>query len=86
MGTGYDGGAGWLVRRVLPNGWFANQSAEGGDLLQADDGGIAKLPQPDNAATRTWQPMNGNMGTTEVYAIAIDNRICLIALPLPLLC
>ena len=43
-----------------------------GDLLQADDGGLYRLVDPDNAGTRVWESVNGNIRPTEFYGITYD--------------
>jgi len=44
-----------------------------GDLLQADDGGLYRLVDPDNAGTRVWESVNGNIRPTEFYGVAYDS-------------
>jgi len=44
-----------------------------GDLLEADDGGLYRLVDPDNAGTRVWEPVNGNIRPTEIYGVAYDS-------------
>ncbi len=47
-------------------------------LLEADDGGIFRLPNPLNAAANDWTNRNGNLGNVEFHNIAYDtstNRI-----------
>jgi hypothetical protein len=43
-----------------------------GNLLQASDGGIYRLNNPDNPATRAWVSLNGNLRVTEFHSIAFD--------------
>ncbi len=41
-------------------------------LLQTDDGGIYRLLNPNDPATRRWQSVNGNLAITEINSIAYD--------------
>src|SRR5262249_19240515 len=43
-----------------------------GNILQANDGGIYRLVNPDNASTRIWVSVIGNLRVTEFHAIAYD--------------
>jgi hypothetical protein len=43
-----------------------------GDLLQTNDGGIFRLSNPNNANTRKWVSVNGNLGVTEFLSVAYD--------------
>jgi hypothetical protein len=43
-----------------------------GDLLQANDGGIYRLIDPNQAARRRWVSVIGNMRPTEFHSIAYD--------------
>lgn len=43
-----------------------------GDLLQANDGGIYRLTDP-NLPERQWYSANGNIGVTEFHSIAYDS-------------
>ncbi len=42
-----------------------------GNLLQANDGGIFRLANP-NTATRIWVPVVGNIRPTELHSVAFD--------------
>jgi photosystem II stability/assembly factor-like uncharacterized protein len=47
-----------------------------GDLLQADDGGIYRLINPDaapDAGPRHWVAVIGDLGVTELYSVAYDD-------------
>ena len=45
-----------------------------GNILQADDGGIYKLTNPNAASpTRLWSSLNGNLRVTEVTHVAYDS-------------
>jgi hypothetical protein len=44
-----------------------------GNLLQSNDGGIARLVNPNNAATRQWVSADGNIGSAEFHSIALDS-------------
>src|SRR5262249_35424325 len=44
-----------------------------GDLLQSNDGGIARLVKPNRAATRHWVSASGNIGSAEFHSIALDS-------------
>jgi hypothetical protein len=48
--------------------------AADGSVLWGCDGGIFRLVNPANAATRTWVSANGNITPTEFYSIAYDSR------------
>ena len=43
-----------------------------GNLLQANDGGIYRLMNPNAAATRQWVPVVGNIRPTEYHSVAFD--------------
>ena len=43
-----------------------------GNLLQGNDGGIVRLVNPNNSATRSWVPVDGNLRTTEFHSVAYD--------------
>jgi len=43
-----------------------------GNLLQANDGGIYRLVNPNTAATRQWVPVVGNIRPTELHSVAFD--------------
>jgi|RhiMetdeSRZDD1v2_1073273.scaffolds.fasta_scaffold67718_1 hypothetical protein len=44
-----------------------------GSLLQADDGGIYKLLEPDNEqGARRWIPVNGDIRAVELHSVAYD--------------
>jgi hypothetical protein len=43
-----------------------------GNLLQASDGGIVRLVNPNTAATRKWVSVDGNIGSAEFHSIAYD--------------
>jgi hypothetical protein len=43
-----------------------------GNLLQANDGGIFRLTNPNNAVTRIWVPVVGNIRPNELHAVALD--------------
>ena len=43
-----------------------------GNLLQANDGGIARLVNPNTAATRNWVAVVGDIGSAEFPSIAYD--------------
>src|SRR5205085_10982517 len=43
-----------------------------GNLLQANDGGIYRLVNPNNPATRQWAPVVGNIRPTEYHSAAFD--------------
>src|SRR5262249_28858270 len=45
---------------------------DNGNLLEACDGGIYRLVNPDTPATRVWTFASGNMGTAEFHSIAYD--------------
>ena len=50
----------------------------GGNLLEATDGGIYRLNNPENANTRKWASLNGDLRVSEVLSVAYDpvnNRI-----------
>jgi hypothetical protein len=42
------------------------------NLLQANDGGIARLVTPNTKATRSWASINGNIRSAEFHSIAYD--------------
>src|SRR3569623_61913 len=44
----------------------------GGDILQSNDGGIYRLTNVNNAGTRAWVDMNGNLAISVLYSIAYD--------------
>jgi hypothetical protein len=43
-----------------------------GNLLRGDDGGIYRLDNPNNASTRQWVSLNGNLRVTEIQSVAYD--------------
>jgi hypothetical protein len=43
-----------------------------GNLLQTNDGGIARLVNPNAVATRQWVPVDGNIRSAEFHSIAFD--------------
>jgi hypothetical protein len=43
-----------------------------GNLLRGDDGGVYRLDNPDNATTRQWVSLNGNLRATEIHSVAFD--------------
>jgi hypothetical protein len=43
-----------------------------GNLLQTNDGGIYRLVNPNNAATRQWVAVVGNIRPTEYHSVAFD--------------
>jgi hypothetical protein len=43
-----------------------------GNLLQANDGGIYRLVNPNTPATRRWVSVNGDIHTTEFHSAAYD--------------
>ncbi len=43
-----------------------------GNIIEADDGGIYRLTNP-NTATRKWSSVNGNLRVTEFYSVAYDS-------------
>jgi hypothetical protein len=43
-----------------------------GNLLQANDGGIYRLVNPNTPATRHWAPVVGNIRPTEYHSVAFD--------------
>ncbi len=45
----------------------------GANILQADDGGVYRLLNPGNAATRDWVSANGNIQPTEFHSVAYDS-------------
>jgi hypothetical protein len=44
----------------------------GGNLLQANDGGIARLVSPNDASARKWVAIDGDIGSAEFHSIAYD--------------
>jgi hypothetical protein len=44
-----------------------------GNLLEASDGGIARLVSPDNPANRHWVSVNGNLRTAEFHSVAYNS-------------
>jgi len=46
--------------------------ASDGSLLEADDGGIYRMSNPQVAATRVWTSLNGDLRNTEFRMIAYD--------------
>jgi hypothetical protein len=44
-----------------------------GNILEADDGGIYRLVNPDNDGTRIWTSVIGNLSNTEFYSVAYDD-------------
>jgi hypothetical protein len=43
-----------------------------GNLLQANDGGIYRLVNPNTAGIRQWVPVVGNIRPTELHSVAFD--------------
>src|SRR5262245_33600155 len=43
-----------------------------GNLLQGDDGGIYRLVNVNDKATRRWVDANGNLATAEIHSVAYD--------------
>jgi hypothetical protein len=43
-----------------------------GNLLQTNDGGIARLVSPNTASTRKWVAIDGNIRSAEFHSIAYD--------------
>jgi hypothetical protein len=43
-----------------------------GNLLQANDGGIFRLANPNTVATRIWVPVVGNIRPNELHSVAFD--------------
>src|SRR5262249_32318120 len=43
-----------------------------GNLLEACDGGVYRLANPDNSTSRIWSSVNGNLGTVEFHSVAYD--------------
>ena len=43
-----------------------------GNLLQANDGGIFRLANPNTSATRQWSPVVGNIRPNELHSVAFD--------------
>ncbi len=43
-----------------------------GNLLQANDGGIFRLANPNTSATRQWGPVVGNIRPNELHSVAFD--------------
>jgi hypothetical protein len=43
-----------------------------GNLLEGSDGGIARLIDPDGAASRHWVSVNGDLRTAEFHSVAYD--------------
>jgi hypothetical protein len=43
-----------------------------GNILQANDGGLYRLVDPNNPATRHWVSVNGDIRTTEFHSVAYD--------------
>ena len=44
-----------------------------GNILQGNDGGIYRLANPNNASTRIWQSVEGNITPTEAHSAAFDS-------------
>ena len=44
-----------------------------GNLLQASDGGIVRLVNPNTAATRKWVSVDGDIGSAEFHSIAYNS-------------
>jgi len=44
-----------------------------GNLLQTNDGGIARLVSPNTASTRKWVAIDGNIRSAEFHSIAYDS-------------
>jgi hypothetical protein len=53
------------------DGWSMSFDSHG-NLLQTNDGGIYRLINPDDPATRTWQSVNGDISPTQFYSVAYD--------------
>jgi hypothetical protein len=45
---------------------------DNGDLLEASDGGIYRLANPETPATRVWNSASGNLATAEFHSVAYD--------------
>src|SRR5262249_43452386 len=45
---------------------------DNGNLLEACDGGIYRLVNPNTPATRVWSSASGNLGTAEFHSVAYD--------------
>jgi hypothetical protein len=43
-----------------------------GNLLQSNDGGVYRLNNPSNPASRIWVSINGNLRVTEFHSISFD--------------
>ena len=43
-----------------------------GNLLQADDGGLFRLFDPNNQTTRRWESLSGTLAVTEQVSVAYD--------------
>jgi hypothetical protein len=43
-----------------------------GNILEGDDGGVYRLLNPNDATTRRWVDVNGNLATVEFHSIAYD--------------
>jgi hypothetical protein len=43
-----------------------------GNLLQTNDGGIARLVSPNTASTRKWVAIDGDIRSAEIHSIAYD--------------
>ena len=43
-----------------------------GNLLQTNDGGIARLVSPNTASTRKWVAIDGDIRSAEFHSIAYD--------------
>jgi hypothetical protein len=45
---------------------------DNGNLLEASDGGVARLSQPDNPSTRQWSFVSFNLADVEFHSVAYD--------------
>jgi hypothetical protein len=74
-----NGGASWTSINLDDNGntphtdWHAMAFDHNGNLLLASDGGLwRKDADPNNAAGFLWTNLNGNLGTMQLYSLALD--------------
>jgi hypothetical protein len=65
VGRGADGTAPHADTRAMV--FDAN-----GNILQSNDGGIYRLVNPNDPATRRWVSVNGDIHTTEFHSVAYD--------------
>jgi hypothetical protein len=73
-GTGADGtGANGTSPHADARAMVFDSNGSNANILEADDGGIYRLTSPDNAATRAWSSLNGNLADTELYSVAYDS-------------